>query len=250
MKKVILGVFVIFAMAIGGVIGRGAVSIFTKEYNRATITTQDVERSLLEQKVSIYPILKEKFPSDFEALLGALASIAKSRRSMAEIKLAAANEVARIRKKYSGYILRADDDDLRSILGLSIKLHQSAFDRGGYLLCNELANRGPTALLGRESEYIGILNDQGAAYFEAVANAIARNSGAIAEVTESDWIELEALMAKQGFPDRYLDVISRQDMTDRELCPALIALMSTALQVSGESGIRLRASFVNSMASS
>jgi hypothetical protein len=115
-------------------------------------------------------------------------------------------------------------------------------------ICGRFAQDGSGALFerGLSARFAPLIDQQSAAYFEAVVAAI-ENPEVHGPIAQEDWAEVFRQMVENGHPQSYVATIARGAAEDPALCPALSAMLGAAARMEAPSAVRFRADFANSI---
>lgn len=193
-------------------------------------------------------VLKAEFPDDLRALLQRIDAISASDQSL-KIKLSGGFDAVRgIRKKYAPRLAFAPPEALAGLLVAAAGYHEAVLGGEGPGGCGVFAQNGTGTLfqLDRSELYAKEIDLQSALYLEAVAAGI-ETPEYYGDVTQDDFNELLAVMAKAGVSKDYLTALAGGKPSDPNLCPALVTMFKSAAVVDTPAGLRVRADLAKNL---
>lgn len=191
-------------------------------------------------------LLKAEFPSDYASLMADIAGISWAGGDPDAALLGAFGKLTELRRKYAEKLLFAPSLAHSVMLGHLAEFYDSVFEAEGPAVCERFARDGSAVLfeLGLSEKYARALDQQSAAFFEAVVQAI-ENPSYSGVATSEDWSAVLGTMVGAGAPQSYVAAISSGRGAD--LCPALAAMFRTAGLLDTPAGQRTRADFAKNL---
>lgn len=212
-------------------------------------TEVDVDALIKERFPRTLAFLEAEFPADHATLMGNIEVIDKQRGEANALLLLAYRQFVELRRKYAPRIVFAPTVAHAKMLGRLAGFYDLVFKTDGPEICGRFAQDGSAALfeLGVAGKYARALDEQALVYFEAIAAAI--ETPEVSEpVKPEDWNFVMRRMVSAGAPPSFATTIARGNRGDRDLCPALGALLITSGVISEPEGARTRADFAKNLA--
>ena len=208
-----------------------------------------VDEELQSQGVHLFKVLKKTFPDEYGTLTVRLSQALEQNASQQEIAELTRRSVAEIRQDAARYIASAPAEDLARVVEQSRDLHLKVREDLGQAQCNQFAVAGPGGLGEDISRYVDEIDLQGGLVMQAAAKGrdTPRDPPA-GQATNEDWQTARASAAATGTPQGDLDGLRTLDLQNADLCRGLAGLLEAILADQGESGARLRASYVADLA--
>ena len=194
-------------------------------------------------------VIEADFPADYAAAIANISAIKWQGGDENRALFATFAIITDLKKKYASRLLFAPSPKHSAMLANLAKFYVAVSDSEGSELCGRFARDGSGVLFerGLSGKYADALDQQSAAYFEAVVAAIETPEySGVAQ--PDDWSAVVAAMITAGAPQTFGKTISAGDPADPDLCPALAAMFVTSAVLNTPEGTRIRADFAKNLA--
>lgn len=211
------------------------------------LTTAQVSEQLQNRDFQIFKAIRQEFPSDYDAIVQKITTVARSGGSSEDVSNASRVSVADLRKKYAPLLLSAPERSATEALGAQLDMLNHVMANRSSATCDRYVRDGPSAIEAPDQAFMINLDRIGATLFHAFGAA--KNSGLPATAaSDEDWSMLASALAKAGATQEEMKAISEANPELAELCPILAKLYAAALSLQGEPGRHVKAALLYEIA--
>ena len=245
----------IAALAVSAVVGYFVADAFLPSPSRDTPTRAQIEEVVLSNPGgSTLAIIKEGFPTEYDAMMDQLMAIASDRSLSAAEAESRAFALARgasenLRRSNARHIIAAPRENILAIQRLSLELMESVADNKA--VCAKLAFGGIPALSREEVKMLNqdTLERSASQTFRAIISG--RDTPQQHETaSEQDRTAfIEAWRAKRDVPPEAIDAVLRADWKNPLYCDGAISLQKHVIEDASPSGRRILIDVMAAMAS-
>ena len=230
---------IITYVAIG--VGVAVMTLVSNEYRDHRKESQiDTALSELAADVEVFESnilghVKDDFPDEYQAFLGALAN-AKTEREGEQIGI---ELTSGIRRKYAGALYAASPGQIADLFKRERELHEQVSDALGWQDCNKLIRQGAGAFLEMPGPIATAVEDKSILLFETLGAL--KSSAPIREAaTSQDWDTFVKVWSDEGHDTRMFDFVLKPDYASEKTCAAFVIYFEVLGGLDGDVGDRLR----------
>lgn len=207
-----------------------------------------VDAQLQNGPAEAYRIMKAGFPDDYAALVAELSDALEAEAGQAELARITQQAVTDLRQTHADALLSAPDARLRAVLTGSRDLHAAVRADEGREVCNRFSIGGPGALGPALERYLEVLEGQGSAVLNAIAEGRSAEATPHTPVVAEDWDAAHERALSNGADPAHLEALRELDQETGDICAGLVSLLDAILGMDDSLGARLRASYVRDLA--
>ncbi len=246
--------FVIVVSIVFGLLVASFTGVLTKraifEGQRALYTEEQLIGDLADGLPKTLAVLREHFPEDYAEMISGLLVAIKQGGDAQAVRIRGSEVSMQIRRKHASAMVKAPDEQLKTLASANIRLLRAVRDQDGEKICGAVALAGANGIpMNSLQKYFSILDYVSAETFLTIhaGRSAPADHGS---VTDADWGEVIAVMHQNGVTEEELGIIGNGRADDARYCGLMIQFLEAVRDHEGDAGPRVRSTLAGEIGAS